>query len=86
MRQDAEEYISRQRNGRAHPTDDGRRCVAGHVAEIADGKYTLCPACVDMVKEREREENVALWENLPELLGIDVPGWKDAVAASAAAK
>ncbi|KAM5543850.1 hypothetical protein V8D89_002467 [Ganoderma adspersum] len=48
------------------------------------GKHTLCQACVAMINERDKTENRAMWDRLPELLGIQVPGWtKAAVAAPA---
>ena len=28
-----------------------------------------------MVQARDKEEHLNLWSRLPELLGIDVPGW-----------
>ncbi|KAM5543849.1 hypothetical protein V8D89_002466 [Ganoderma adspersum] len=40
-----------------------------------DNSFSLCQACLDAVDERDRKENQALWDRLPELLGIDVPGW-----------
>ena len=43
-----------------------------------EDKYTICQACLDMLQERDEKGNRALWDRLPELLGIEVPGWKKA--------
>ncbi|KAI1792218.1 hypothetical protein LXA43DRAFT_887864 [Ganoderma leucocontextum] len=53
--------------------------------ETKDGNYTLCQPCVAMVDERDRKENLALWNRLPGLLGIDVPAWGESAAAPAPA-
>ncbi|KAI1781651.1 hypothetical protein LXA43DRAFT_1188240 [Ganoderma leucocontextum] len=44
------------------------------VAEEASG---ACSFCIAMVRERSLEERKDVWDRLPKLLGIDVPGWKE---------
>lgn len=46
-----------------------------------DGTSTLCRACEAMVEQRDKKENRTLWHRLPELLGIEVPGWGEPAAA-----
>ena len=41
-----------------------------------DGMKT-CPSCSAMVSQRSLAERRDIWERLPELFGIDVPGWKE---------
>ena len=40
-----------------------------------EGDLDLCQPCLDMVRERSLKERKDVWNRLPELLGIDVPGW-----------
>ncbi|KAI1795389.1 hypothetical protein LXA43DRAFT_39965 [Ganoderma leucocontextum] len=37
----------------------------------------VCSPCSAMVRERSLKERKDVWDRLPELLGIDVPGWKE---------
>ncbi|PIL26264.1 hypothetical protein GSI_12020 [Ganoderma sinense ZZ0214-1] len=37
----------------------------------------ICRACTTMVKARSLKERQDVWNRLPELLGIDVPGWAE---------
>ena len=46
---------------------------------------TLCQACSDVLKEQDLKENRIMWDRLPELLGIEVPGWGKSAAAPAPA-
>ncbi|PIL26275.1 hypothetical protein GSI_12031 [Ganoderma sinense ZZ0214-1] len=41
------------------------------------GGLGICESCAAMVRERSAKERRDVWNRLPELLGIDVPGWKD---------
>ncbi|PIL26281.1 hypothetical protein GSI_12037 [Ganoderma sinense ZZ0214-1] len=41
----------------------------------APGGLAVCPPCTDMVLERSKKERKAVWDRLPELLRIEVPGW-----------
>ena len=50
-----------------------------------DGKSSICKACTAMIKKRDKEENRALWDRLPALLGIKVPEWVKPAAAPAPA-
>ena len=62
-------------------TRDVLLCTASNYFRINgddDDKYTICKACLAMLNERDKKENRALWDHLPELLGIDIPGWKKA--------
>ena len=50
------------------------------------GDLRICPSCTTMVQRQSLEERKRVWDRLPELLGVDVPGWKadpppDAVAS-----
>ena len=36
----------------------------------------VCAPCLAMVQRRNLKEHKDVWDRLPELLGIDVPGWK----------
>ncbi|KAI1781649.1 hypothetical protein LXA43DRAFT_647545 [Ganoderma leucocontextum] len=39
------------------------------------GGLAVCPSCTTMVGERNLKERRDVWDRLPELLNIDVPGW-----------
>ncbi|PIL26268.1 hypothetical protein GSI_12024 [Ganoderma sinense ZZ0214-1] len=39
------------------------------------GSIAVCPDCMDMLQERSLREWSGVWDRLPELLGIHVPGW-----------
>ena len=41
------------------------------------GGLGVCEACAAMLRERSAKERRDVWDRLPELLGIDVPGWKE---------
>ncbi|KAM5536763.1 hypothetical protein V8D89_009573 [Ganoderma adspersum] len=43
--------------------------VLGHV------HLGVCPTCTGMVENQSLKERKRVWNRLPELLGIDVPGW-----------
>ena len=36
----------------------------------------VCGACTDMVRKRSFKERKDVWDRLPELLDVDVPGWR----------
>ena len=40
------------------------------------GALGLCRHCLDMMVARSLKERKDVWDRLPEILGIDVPGWK----------
>ena len=42
---------------------------------VREGKLELCNSCLETLQEREKEEQREIWGRLPELLGIQVPGW-----------
>ena len=42
---------------------------------VREGKLDVCAKCKEMIKEREKQEQQAIWGRLPELLSIEVPGW-----------
>ena len=44
-----------------------------------EGGYTLCQPCLDALNAKDLMENRILWGCLPELLGIQVPGWRKPV-------
>ena len=55
-----------------------------HVDELASGNpftpwddfgLAVCPPCTNMVQERSKKEQKAVWDRLPALLRIEVPGW-----------
>ncbi len=48
---------------------------------VRDEKLDLCTACLAMVDERDLSGRRKLWERLPEVLGIEVPGWVEPVVA-----
>ena len=39
------------------------------------GGLGVCEPCAAMLRERSAKERRDVWDRLPELLGIDVPGW-----------
>ena len=42
---------------------------------VGPGGLRICSLCTSMVRERSKKEREDVWNRLPELLGIDVPGW-----------
>ncbi|KAM5537290.1 hypothetical protein V8D89_009020 [Ganoderma adspersum] len=44
--------------------------------ESPDG-LGVCGACTDMVRKRSFKERKDVWDRLPELLDVDVPGWRE---------
>lgn len=42
---------------------------------LPDGPNRLCAACQKTLGERQQKEALDVWNRLPTLLGIDVPGW-----------
>lgn len=48
---------------------------ADYESYVAGGKLAVCPSCTTMVDERSLKERKDVWNRLPELLGIEVPGW-----------
>ena len=40
------------------------------------GALGLCRQCLDMVVSRSLKERKDVWDRLPEILGINVPGWR----------
>ncbi|KAI1795393.1 hypothetical protein LXA43DRAFT_40087 [Ganoderma leucocontextum] len=53
----------------------GGNPFAGYEDFVESADLDLCPACTTMVGERSLKERKGVWDRLPELLGIDVPGW-----------
>ncbi|KAI1781650.1 hypothetical protein LXA43DRAFT_647555 [Ganoderma leucocontextum] len=41
------------------------------------GGLGICEPCSDMVRQRSLKERKDVWDRLPELLDIDVPGWRE---------
>ncbi|KAI1795394.1 hypothetical protein LXA43DRAFT_992563 [Ganoderma leucocontextum] len=52
-----------------------KSCAFPPFDEDPDEELDTCVDCTAMVKERIKEEREKLWNRLPELLDIDVPGW-----------
>ncbi|KAI0683669.1 hypothetical protein C8T65DRAFT_749389 [Cerioporus squamosus] len=46
--------------------------------KIEDGKFGVCEACLAMTEERCWNGRQKLWDRLPEVLRVDVPGWGEA--------
>ncbi|KAI0703103.1 hypothetical protein C8Q76DRAFT_861376 [Earliella scabrosa] len=42
--------------------------------------HDLCTVCEDMLDDKHHAEATELWDSLPELLGIEVPGWGEPTA------
>ena len=42
---------------------------------VKDSQLDICPACVEAVDNRSLGERVNVWNRLPEVLQIEVPGW-----------
>ncbi|PIL26260.1 hypothetical protein GSI_12016 [Ganoderma sinense ZZ0214-1] len=42
---------------------------------VGEVKLAMCAHCKVLVLERDRKERQLLWSQLPQLLGIEVPGW-----------
>ncbi len=42
-----------------------------------DPGLAVCLLCTTMVRERSLRERQDVWDRLPELLGIDIPGWRE---------
>ena len=53
----------------SNPFSDYTRFLESAMVEV-------CPACTTMIRARSRKEHKDVWNRLPELLGIDVPGWE----------
>ncbi|KAM5537288.1 hypothetical protein V8D89_009018 [Ganoderma adspersum] len=49
---------------------------ARYQLSVAKDGLGTCPSCTTMVSERSLKERRDVWDRLPELFGIDVPGWK----------
>ncbi|PIL26261.1 hypothetical protein GSI_12017 [Ganoderma sinense ZZ0214-1] len=63
---------------------DGDPFAAYH--EFTGGGIDICSSCMSAVKKQSLKERMRVWDRLPELLGVEVPGWKvehppDAVAS-----
>lgn len=39
------------------------------------GKLGTCTECTTMVRERRMQDRMELWDQLPKLLDVEVPGW-----------
>ena len=51
---------------------------AGYESSLeARGSLAICSSCTLMVHARSAKERKDVWDRLPELLGVDVPGWKE---------
>ncbi|EIW56857.1 uncharacterized protein TRAVEDRAFT_127869 [Trametes versicolor FP-101664 SS1] len=48
-----------------------------------EGVLGLCSTCSSEVKARDQKERRAVWNRLPALLGIEVPGWGKVAGANA---
>ncbi|RDX49002.1 hypothetical protein OH76DRAFT_619227 [Lentinus brumalis] len=46
--------------------------------KIEDGKFGVCDACLAMMEDRCWRGRQKLWDRLPEVLRINVPGWGEA--------
>ncbi|TBU28434.1 hypothetical protein BD311DRAFT_663467 [Dichomitus squalens] len=42
---------------------------------VKDRKLGVCEFCMRLVRQRNWNERVAVWNSLPGLFGLDVPGW-----------
>ena len=42
---------------------------------IRDRELAVCDFCMKLVRERNWNERVAVWNSLPEYFGLDVPNW-----------
>lgn len=42
-----------------------------------DDKLHVCGPCTDMVRKRSFKERKDVWDRLPELLDVNVPGWRE---------
>ena len=42
---------------------------------VRDRDLAVCDFCVKLVRERNWNERVAVWNSLPEFFGLDVPNW-----------
>lgn len=51
---------------------------APYTSFLKDGKIRLCASCMNMLEERDDKERQEIWKRLPDLFGIEVPGWSDA--------
>ena len=48
---------------------------APYTSFLKDEKIKVCASCLEMLDERDDKERMEIWKRLPELLGIEVPGW-----------
>ena len=48
---------------------------AGYKSYIPNKDFPVCKSCTTMVEERDRKERHDVWSQLPDLFGIEVPGW-----------
>ncbi|KAI1795391.1 hypothetical protein LXA43DRAFT_1108611 [Ganoderma leucocontextum] len=55
---------------------DGDPFVSYRMFSGPRGGLGVCRPCAAMVHERSLKERKDVWDRLPELLGIDVPGWR----------
>ncbi|PIL26280.1 hypothetical protein GSI_12036 [Ganoderma sinense ZZ0214-1] len=49
---------------------------AGYEEFVDSDRLGLCKACKEMVRKRSYKERKDIWDRLPELLDVDVPGWR----------
>ncbi|RPD58542.1 hypothetical protein L226DRAFT_466457 [Lentinus tigrinus ALCF2SS1-7] len=54
-----------------------------YTSYVKDGKLGVCSACRVATNEKCWNGRLALWNRLPTIIGIDVPGWGEPVAAAA---
>lgn len=52
---------------------------------VKGGKLGMCSKCLKIIDRRQDKEDRAIWNKLPELLGIAVPGWGEPDLAEAVA-
>ncbi|TFK85601.1 hypothetical protein K466DRAFT_494420 [Polyporus arcularius HHB13444] len=58
---------------------------SSYARHLEDGglEFEVCAACLSMTDTRCQNGGQELWNSLPEVLGIKVPGWGEQIAAAA---
>ncbi len=56
-----------------------------YIDYVKGGKLGMCSKCLKIIDRRQDKEHRAIWNKLPELLGIAVPGWGEPDLAEAVA-
>ncbi|TBU24838.1 hypothetical protein BD311DRAFT_855410 [Dichomitus squalens] len=52
--------------------------LAEYTAYLGGENIGLCAYCLEMLEDRDDKERTDIWKRLPDLLGIEVPGWGEA--------